>query len=134
MLVVAAALIDASGHVAMHQRPRGKHHGGLWEFPGGKVDLGESAEAALARELAEELGIAIDIADLAPVAFATGAPPPGEAGQLVILLYTCRRWRGEPVALEGEGLAWCKPDDCALLELAPLDRALLARLVASGGG
>jgi len=128
MLVVAAALIDASAKVLMHRRPLAKHHGGLWEFPGGKVESAEDPEAALCRELAEELGIVVDSRDLVPAAFAAGPAVPGDDSPLVILLYTCRRWEGEPRALEGEGIAWCDVAESASLDLAPLDRQLLAAL------
>ncbi|WP_066553149.1 (deoxy)nucleoside triphosphate pyrophosphohydrolase [Croceicoccus bisphenolivorans] len=129
MLVVAAALIDEESRVLMHRRPLAKHHGGLWEFPGGKVESGEVPEAALCRELAEELGIAVDSRDLSPACFATGPAVPGAGTPLVILLYTCRRWTGTPRALEGEGVTWCDPAQCAAFDLAPLDRQLLAGLV-----
>lgn len=127
MLVVAAALLDGAGKALLHQRPLNKHHGGLWEFPGGKVDEGESPEAALARELHEELGIAVDPACLEPLSFVTGPPPPGASGAIVILLYICRHWTGEPRALEGEGIAWCERVACEALDLAPLDRILLSQ-------
>lgn len=132
MLVVAGALIHSDGRVLMHRRPLAKHHGGLWEFPGGKVESGEVPEAALARELAEELGVAVDSAGLSPACFATGPAVPGSDSPLVILLYTCRRWTGEPRAIEGEGVAWCEEAQCAALDLAPLDRELLAGLGRSG--
>lgn len=91
MLVVAAALIAADGRILVQQRPLDKHHGGLWEFPGGKVEPGETPEAALARELAEELGIGVEAADLYPVAFSRGS-----AGDrpMVLLLYRAERWEG----------------------------------------
>ena len=103
VLVVAAALIASDGQVCLQQRPLGKAHGGLWEFPGGKIEPGESAENAVRREIAEELGIALDPAELAPCGFATSAG-------IVILLYRCRRWTGVPAALEGGGLGWFKPE------------------------
>lgn len=127
MLVVAAALLDGAGRVLMHRRPVGKHHGGLWEFPGGKVDDGESPEGALVRELNEELGIRVDPACLEPLSFVTGPPPPGTMGGLVILFYTCRAWSGEPRAIEGEGVDWCDRPACEALDLAPLDRVLLSQ-------
>lgn len=128
MLVVAAALINPAGQMLMHRRPLAKHHGGLWEFPGGKVESGEVPEQALTRELAEELGVAVDSRDLEPARFATGPAPSPGGTPLVILLYICRRWIGEPEALEGEGIAWCDPVTCRALDLAPLDRTLLAGL------
>jgi len=112
----------------MHQRPLAKHHGGLWEFPGGKVESGEEPGAALVRESAEELGIGIDVDDLLPLTFASGPPVPGSDSPLVILLYTCRVWRGVPRALEGEGAAWCLPEEAARLDMPPLDRQMLAAL------
>ena len=93
MLVVAAALVGPDGMVLLHRRAFGAVHGGLWEFPGGKVNPGESPESALARELAEELGIAVEEADLAPVGFASGQTAGDDpARALVILLYSCARW------------------------------------------
>ncbi|RVQ65288.1 (deoxy)nucleoside triphosphate pyrophosphohydrolase [Croceicoccus ponticola] len=128
MLVVAAALLDGSSRVLMHRRPFAKHHGGLWEFPGGKVDPGEVPQDALSRELAEELGIRVEPHRFAPAGFATGAAVPGDDEPLVILLYTCRHWHGEPLALEGEEVRWCLGADCSGLDLAPLDRELLPNL------
>ncbi|AKM10394.1 (deoxy)nucleoside triphosphate pyrophosphohydrolase [Croceicoccus naphthovorans] len=128
MLIVAAALIDGAGQVLMHRRPLAKHHGGLWEFPGGKVEKNESPQAALARELAEELGIRVDSAALEPACFATGAALPGSEAPVVILLYTCRKWAGEPQALEGEAVRWCSLAEAELLQLAPLDVDLMGRL------
>lgn len=133
MLVVAAALFDGAGRVLLHQRPHDKHHGGLWEFPGGKVEESESPEAALARELTEELGISIDSRAFSPAGFATGSLPRGGDGALVILLYTCTQWCGEPRALEGEAVAWLDLTSCAGMDLAPLDRLLLADLSARAG-
>lgn len=136
MLVVAGALFDGFGRVLMHRRPMAKKHGGLWEFPGGKVDSGESAIAALCRELTEELGIAIDSQALTRAAFATCGPARGEAAATVILLYTCQRWTGEPRAIESDNdpdaLAWCSASECAALAMPPLDRDLLASLIAAG--
>ncbi|MDR7102921.1 (deoxy)nucleoside triphosphate pyrophosphohydrolase [Croceicoccus sp. BE223] len=133
MLVVAAALFDGAGRVLLHQRPHDKHHGGLWEFPGGKVEENESPEAALARELAEELGISVDSRAFAPACFTTGPLPRGGDGALVILLYTCTQWRGEPRALEGEAVAWLDLTSCAGMDLAPLDQLLLADLSGRAG-
>ncbi|WP_343612814.1 NUDIX domain-containing protein [Novosphingobium sp.] len=109
--VVAAALIDAQGRVLLHRRAPGKYHEMLWEYPGGKVELGESAAEAVLREIAEELGVALDPAALEPVSFAQGDGQPH-----LILLYACRGWQGQPRALEwpevaredglGEGLGW----------------------------
>lgn len=122
VLVVAAALLDEAGRVCLQQRPRGKQHGGLWEFPGGKVEPTEAPEAALARELAEELAIRIDPAEL--VACGTAG-----AGTLTIRLYLCRRWTGRVTALEAEALAWVAPDEVAGLAMPPLDYPLAEQLV-----
>ncbi|WP_296678821.1 (deoxy)nucleoside triphosphate pyrophosphohydrolase [Novosphingobium sp.] len=121
--VVAAALIDASGAVLMQKRRFNKAHGGLWEFPGGKVERAESLEAALVRELAEELAIAIDSESLIPFRFASAVGFPH-----VVLLYICRTWHGEPVALEAEELAWVAPGNLANLPMPPLDVPLAAAL------
>lgn len=122
--VVAAALTDPAGRILMQQRPPGKQHAGLWEFPGGKVEPGEQPDAALIRELAEELGIAVDPEALEPVAFAT-APP------VVLLLYRCRAWRGTVAATDGTALRWDTPARLATLAMPPADRPLLAALARS---
>ena len=105
--VVALALIDASGRVLLQQRRHGGVHGGLWEFPGGKIKPAETPEMALVREIDEELGIAIDPASLVPLAFASDpAQPPRPREPYVILLYTCRAWLGDPQCLAGEAVDW----------------------------
>jgi 8-oxo-dGTP diphosphatase len=129
LLVVAAALIDRNGSVLMQRRPCEAVHGALWEFPGGKVDKGESPESALVRELREELAIDVEPGDLEPLAFAsgTGAAQAG-AQPLVILLYTCRTWSGEPHCLEGAEITWIEPAAIAALAMPPLDYPLAAQL------
>ncbi len=121
--VVAAALIDAQGRVLMQQRRFGGAHGGLWEFPGGKVEPAESLESALLRELAEELEITIDRTALAPLAFAANADEPH-----VILLYTCRAWSGAVRCLAGETAAWFSPAELPALAMPPLDVPLARAL------
>ena len=127
MLVVAAALIAADGRILVQQRPLNKHHGGLWEFPGGKVEPGETPEAALARELAEELGIGVEAADLHPVAFSRGS-----AGDrpMVLLLYRAERWEGTAQAIEAPAIRWVAPDELAALAMPPADRPLAEALMA----
>lgn len=128
MTVVAVALIAADGRICLQQRPYGKAHGGLWEFPGGKVEPGETCEAALVREVAEELGISLECAALVPAAFAGGE-------DLVILLYACREWAGDVRCLEGEAIGWFAPDEIAALAMPPLDYPLgrrLGQLLAAG--
>ena len=127
LLVVAAALIDADGRILMQRRPAGKAHAGLWEFPGGKIEPGETPEAALVRELAEELGIAVNPTDLAPLAFATA--PAGER-MLLLLLYVCKRWQGDVRALEAEALTWRRAADLRTLAMPPADLPLVAALEA----
>jgi len=132
MLVVAAALIRSDGDVLMHRRALGAVHGGLWEFPGGKISAGESAEIALKRELFEELDIAVEVKDLAPLAFASGQTEgESEPRALVILLYTCTKWAGEPRCVEGAGIGWFDPAMIAALDMPPLDYPLARELVAS---
>ena len=125
--VVACALQRGDGRWLMHRRPEGKHHAGLWEFPGGKVDAGEMPAAALVRELAEELGIVCDAGDLVPCGFAETVRE-GEAPALVLLLYRLARWQGEPQTLEGGGIGWFTPEAIASLPKPPLDTQLAARL------
>ncbi|TPG14621.1 (deoxy)nucleoside triphosphate pyrophosphohydrolase [Sphingomonas oligophenolica] len=125
MLVVAIALVAADGRVLLAQRPRGSRHGGLWEFPGGKVESGERPEAALVREVREELGIEIDPRDLAPVGFASEA----EAKRhLLLLLYRADRWVGEPTALVADRLAWVAVEAMPALAMPPADRPLVEAL------
>ncbi|CEF56819.1 8-oxo-dGTP diphosphatase MutT [Acetobacter ghanensis] len=108
VLVSAAALINAQGHILLARRPEGKSMAGLWEFPGGKVEAGETPEAALIRELHEELGLDMARACLAPFTFASHAYPTFD---LLMPLYICRRWQGTPTPREGQKLAWVAPAD-----------------------
>ena len=129
--MVAGALHRNDGRWLLHLRPPHKQHGGLWEFPGGKVERGETPGNALVRELFEELGIAIDSGEITPLAFAESAPHDGSLG-LVVMLYTVARWEGEPEALEpGAELAWCTLAEMAALPKPPLDIALSRRLIAT---
>lgn len=125
--VVAAALRDAEGRCLMHRRPFEKHHGGLWEFPGGKVEEGENPRNALVREIEEELGIRLEGGNLVPAGFADGKPDVS-AMQIVILLYTTTDWEGTPQALEGEAIGWFTPDEVLTLDKPPLDIALARAL------
>lgn len=122
--VVAVALIDAADRVLMQQRRLGKAHGGLWEFPGGKVEPGESLTGALIREITEELGIVLPADALDPLSFAANPADPH-----VVLLYTARRWHGEPQCLEGEAIGWFAASELSALAMPPLD-VPLARVVA----
>lgn len=131
LLVVAAALIDADGRVLMQRRRLGAAHGGLWEFPGGKLEAGESPESALRREIDEELGVVLDEAQLQPVGFASGpAAAPAAYPGIVILLYSCGTWLGEAECREGEEIRWFLPDALAGLDMPPLDYPLAQALVA----
>jgi 8-oxo-dGTP diphosphatase len=127
LLVVAAALTDREGRVLIAQRPPGKQLAGLWEFPGGKLDAGERPEEALARELAEELGVIVETRDLTPLAFASHAY---EAFHLLMPLYLCRRWRGEPQPREGQALAWKRASELDAATMPPADAPLIAPLAA----
>jgi len=122
LTVVAAALVDSRGQVLLQQRAEGRQMAGLWEFPGGKVEPGERPEAALVRELDEELGIGVDEANLTPCAFASAGL--GER-HLLLLLYVCRQWRGEPQALDATALQWVFPSEMHRLPMPPADKPLI---------
>lgn len=131
ILVVAGALARADGRWLMHRRPPGKHHAGLWEFPGGKVEQSEIPLESLQRELVEELGIVCQTEACHPVGFAEtgGKTDGGEAHRaIVLLLYIVKDWTGEPAALEGGEVGWFTPDEALALPKPPLDVELAARL------
>ena len=125
LAVVAVALVDERGRWLMHKRPAEKHHGGLWEFPGGKVEPGERPEAALIRELREELGIEVSESCLAPFVFASHAY---DSFHLLMPLYLCRRWDGVVAAREHDAVAWVKPDKLSAYPMPPADEPLVAWL------
>jgi 8-oxo-dGTP diphosphatase len=125
LLVAAAALVDGEGRVLICQRPEGKQLAGLWEFPGGKVEAGETPEACLIRELHEELGITVAPACLAPFVFASHAY---DDFHLLMPLFLIRRWEGFVQALEHNSLAWVRPNDMARYPMPPADEPLVAYL------
>ncbi|WP_294287373.1 (deoxy)nucleoside triphosphate pyrophosphohydrolase [uncultured Sphingomonas sp.] len=120
-------MVDLDGRVLVQQRPAGKPMAGLWEFPGGKIDPGETPEAALIRELHEELGIEVAQACLAPAAFAS--EPLGDR-HLLLLLYACRKWDGIPEARHATALRWVYPAQLHALDMPPADRPLIGLLEA----
>lgn len=128
--MVAGALTDGSGRWLMHRRALNKRHGGLWEFPGGKVESGEHPMQALRRELEQELGIQVDLSNIEPAAFAQEDLCEAEK-PIVILLFCVTQWSGEPAALEGEGIDWFTSDEIADLRKPPLDDALCRSLFGS---
>ena len=125
VLVVAAAMVDPDGRVLIAQRPEHKNMGGLWEFPGGKVEDGESPEAALVRELSEELGVSTLESCLAPVAFASHAY---DGFHLLMPLFVLRKWVGTPQAIEAQALAWARPNELSRYPMPPADGPLIAAL------
>lgn len=127
LVVVAAALVDAGGRILLQQRAPGRSMAGLWEFPGGKVEEGETPEAALVRELDEELGIKVAPDALSPACFASA---PNGGAHMLLLLYVCRAWRGEPRALDASALKWVLTAQMPQLDMPPADRPLIGLLEA----
>lgn len=125
VLVVAVALVDVDGRVLLAQRPEGKAMAGLWEFPGGKVHAGETPEAALIRELHEELGIDVSANCLAPFTFASHDYADFH---LLMPLYVCRVWKGVVTPREGQALTWVKPVRLGEYPMPPADKPLVAML------
>ena len=125
LLVVACALLDEQGRILLAQRPEGKTLAGLWEFPGGKLEEGETPEAALIRELREELGIETQAACLSPLFFASHSYA---TFHLLMPLYICRKWQGRAVAREGQNLAWVRPEKLRDYPMPPADVPLVALL------
>ena len=131
LLVSAVALIDRDGRLLLAQRPKGKPMAGLWEFPGGKIEPGETPETALIRELEEELGINTAASCLAPLSFAShsyGASDSRAAFHLLMMLYVCRRWEGRPQPIEGGALKWVRPQQLRDYPMLEADIPLIAAL------
>jgi 8-oxo-dGTP diphosphatase len=122
VLVSAVALLDADGRVLLAQRPEGKSMAGLWEFPGGKVEPGETPETALVRELKEELSVDIRESCLAPLAFASHSY---ETFHLLMPLYVCRQWRGKVLPTEGQRIAWVRAEKLRDYPMPPADAPLI---------
>lgn len=125
VLVVACALVDADRRVLIARRPEGKAMAGLWEFPGGKVEPDETPEAAIIRELEEELGVETKTACLAPLSFASHSY---ESFHLLMPLFVCRRWQGTPVAREHSALKWVRPQALRDYPMPAADEPLIAPL------
>ncbi|MYH58252.1 MAG: (deoxy)nucleoside triphosphate pyrophosphohydrolase [Boseongicola sp. SB0675_bin_26] len=125
VLVSAVALVDPDGRVLLAQRPSGKSMPGLWEFPGGKIEDGEAPEAALMRELREELGIETWESCLAPLTFASHAY---DDFHLLMALFACRKWQGTPVSREGQSLKWVRPAALRDYPMPPADIPLIPAL------
>jgi 8-oxo-dGTP diphosphatase len=126
LFVVACALVDADGRVLLSKRPEGKSLAGLWEFPGGKLEAGETPEECLVRELHEELGITVKTACLAPLTFASHKY---EKFHLFMPLYICRRFEGIPTGREGQELKWVKPRQMRDYPMPPADEPLIPILI-----
>lgn len=127
LFVTAAALVDRDGRVLVQQRSAHRSMAGLWEFPGGKVEPGETPEHALIRELHEELGIETSAACLAPACFAS---EPVDDKHMILLLYVCRKWMGTPAPLDSAGLKWVRPVELHALDMPPADKPLIALIEA----
>ncbi|WP_422371613.1 (deoxy)nucleoside triphosphate pyrophosphohydrolase [Hoeflea sp.] len=126
VLVAACALVDTDGRVLLSQRPEGKKLAGLWEFPGGKVEAGETPESALVRELAEELGLTTKEDCLAPLTFASHGY---DDFHLLMPLFVCRRYEGQARGLEGQALKWVRPRDMRQYPMPPADEPLIPHLI-----
>jgi len=126
LLVVACALVDADNRVLIAQRPEGKSMAGLWEFPGGKMEVGESPEQTLIRELDEELGITTWESCLAPLSFASHAY---EGFHLLMPLFVCRKWEGMPVSKEHKLIKWVRPKNLRDFAMPPADEPLIPALI-----
>jgi len=125
LLIPAIALIDSDGRVLLAQRPKGKSFAGLWEFPGGKIEPGETPEAALIREIREELAIDTKDSCLAPVSFSSHSY---DDFHLVLLLYICRRWQNNPKAMEGGAIKWVRPQTLRDYEMPPANIGFISVL------
>jgi 8-oxo-dGTP diphosphatase len=123
LLVVAAAMIDENDQLLVQLRPANVSMAGLWEFPGGKVEAGESPQVGLCRELKEELGVEVDVSDLTPMTFASERL---RDRHLLLLLFCCRKWRGIPKALHADEVKWIAPEDLETLSMPPADRPFIA--------
>ena len=126
VLAAACALVDVDGRVLVTRRPEGKTMAGLWEFPGGKIETGELPEQSLIRELSEELGIDVNVACLAPLAFASHSY---SDFHLLMPLWICRRWDGVVTAKEGQALAWVRPQRLKEYKMPPADEPLIPHLI-----
>lgn len=126
LLVAAAALVDRDGRILITQRPEGKSLAGLWEFPGGKINDGETPEFALCRELEEELGIEARECCFSPIAFASHAY---DDFHLLMPLYACRMWTGTPTSREGQALQWVMPNDLYNYDMPPADLPLIPQII-----
>lgn len=133
LYVSAVALIDADGRILLASRPDGRDYAGCWEFPGGKIEGNETPEAALVRELDEELGIQTEQSCLAPFSFGTAIASPKGTNEaapdtLVMLVFVCRKWTGRPTPKEGQRLKWVRPQALLEWDMPPVDRPIAAQL------
>lgn len=126
VLVAAAALVRGDGRVLLAQRPEGKPMSGLWEFPGGKVESGETPAIALARELSEELRISARVEDLRPFIFASHDYPDFH---LLMPVFMCRNWSGDPSPAEGQAVVWASGDEIRDFAVPPADEVIIERYV-----
>jgi 8-oxo-dGTP diphosphatase len=131
VLVAACALIDPEGRILIAQRPAGKSMASLWEFPGGKIEPGESPEGAVIREMREELGVVIEPVSLQPFAFASHAYPDFH---LLMPLFLCRKWQGAVTAHEGQSIAWVLPSELSDYPMPPADLPLIPMFQSLGPG